>query len=75
MSKKTKKLASFDPLKVLANADRCECGTDTDEHADSCPAQFGTCGDCEVCGSLSPWRCGHYDGDGNLIDEDEEDAA
>jgi hypothetical protein len=56
---------------IQSQEDRCECGTETDEHEDSCPAQFGTCGDCPVCGSLSPWRCGHIDEDGNVIEEEE----
>lgn len=23
---------------------------------------------CEICGSTSPWRCGHYDAKGDLIE-------
>lgn len=58
---------------MITREERCECGTETGVHEDSCPAQFGICGDCEVCGSLNPGTCGHYDEDGNLIDEDEEE--
>jgi len=73
--------SASDPLRASAkrrknkNApqpDRCECGTKTNKHADSCPAMFGACGDCPVCGSLSPWRCGHIDEDGNVIDDEED---
>lgn len=59
--------------KNVPQPERCECGTDTDEHGDSCPAMFGSCGDCPVCGSLSPQHCvGEcIDEDGNVL----EDAA
>ena len=54
-------------LGAIAQLDEREC-----DHADCGDVcGYGDCGDCPECGSLSPWRCGCLDEDGNPVNDEE----
>lgn len=55
----TKKDQDESPCALDQGADRCE----------TCASM----GLCPRCGSASPWRCGHFDADGNEIDDDDDE--